>query len=173
MTDRPQNEYLRAKIMTASPQQLQTMLYDGAIRFCEQARAAMEARDIPNTHDRLLRAQKIVLELATSLKVEVAPELCRKLASLYNYVYRLLVEANLTKELAKLDEALGLLRYQRETWLMALEALRHPGASTATAPTAAEKSPAAASKAAPAAPPAAAAPTATSAAAGRILSVEG
>ena len=171
MSDKPQNEYLRAKIMTASPQQLQTMLYDGAIRFCEQARQAMEAADIPATHDRLLRAQRIVLELSTTLKMDIDPALCRRLASLYNYVYRLLVEANLSKSLAKLDEALQLLRYQRDTWLMALESLRRPSGEAPTA------------GAAPAAPAAAPAPAAGNPArpvkdpavgpAGRILSVEG
>jgi flagellar secretion chaperone FliS len=171
MSDKPQNQYLRAKIMTASPEQLQTMLYDGAIRFGEQARAAMEAKDIPTAHDRLLRAQNIVLELSTSLKVEVAPELCGKLASLYNYVYRLLIDANMSKSLAKLDEALNLLRYQRETWLMALEALRTLPASAPTAPVA--DLPPSAPQAVSLASPAAAAPSATIAAAGRILSVEG
>lgn len=151
--------------MTASPQQLQTMLFDGAIRFCEQARAAMEAKDVAATYDRLIRVQKIVLELSTSLKVEVAPDLCAKLASLYNYIYRLLIDANLKKDMAKLDEALNLLRYQRETWLMALESLRNPApagqsiqpsqdnpamkainkpAATATSPASAKSNPAAA-----------------------------
>ena len=124
MSNKPQKEYLKAKIMTAGPEQLQTMLYDGAVRFCEQGRQAIQDKDIPTTHDRLMRAQRIVLELSSGLKTEVNPELCGKLASLYNYVYRLLVDANLKRDLQKLDEALDLLRYQRETWSMALEKLR-------------------------------------------------
>ena len=35
--------YLRMRVMTATPEQLQMMLYDGAIRFAEQGRAALEA----------------------------------------------------------------------------------------------------------------------------------
>jgi flagellar protein FliS len=144
----------------------------------------MEARDIAATHDRLLRAQQIVLELSTSLKADVAPELCGKLASLYNYVYRLLIDANVTKDLAKLDEALGLLRFQRETWLLALESLRHPagsapagsvpaGRAAPSAPVPAAGPAKAPPMPAPKAPPAAAAPAAGKLAAGRILSVEG
>jgi len=145
MSDKPQNEYLKAKIMTARPDQLQTMLYDGAIRFCEQAREAVQNADAPTAHDRLMRAQRIVLELATSMKAELNPELCGKLAGLYNYVYRLLVDANLHKDLQKVDEALELLRYQRETWVLALEKLRldrcgdAPPAPGAQKPTAASK----------------------------------
>ncbi len=131
MSDKPRNEYFKSKIMTATPAQLQTMLYDGAIRFCEQARQAMTEKDIPATHDKLIRAQRIVLELSSSMKVELNPELCGKLASLYNYVYRLLIDANLNKDIAKVEEAVDLLRYQRETWLMALEKLREEHAPIA------------------------------------------
>ncbi|UCG17857.1 MAG: flagellar protein FliS, partial [Phycisphaerales bacterium] len=39
------NSYLRNAVMTATPEQLHLMLYDGAIRFTLQARDAIEARD--------------------------------------------------------------------------------------------------------------------------------
>jgi flagellar biosynthetic protein FliS len=42
-----------------------------------------------------MRAQKIVLELSTSLNRDVAPELCEKLGALYTYIYRLMVDANM------------------------------------------------------------------------------
>jgi flagellar protein FliS len=128
MSDKPQNEYLKAKILTATPEQLQTMLFDGAIRFAEQAKQAIADGDVPAVYDRTVRAQRIVLELSSSMNVEVNPELCGKLASLYNYLYRLLVEANLKRDVAKLDEALDLLRYQRETWQMALQKAREEAA---------------------------------------------
>jgi len=128
MSDSPLNEYLKAKIMTATPQQLQTMLYDGAIRFCEQARQAMLDKDIPTTYERIVRAQRIVVELSATMNVEVNPELCGRLASLYTYVYRLLVDANVQRDPAKIDEALGLLQHIRETWQMALNKLRADGA---------------------------------------------
>jgi len=34
--------YLKTKVFTATPEQLQLMLYDGAIRFGEQARVEVE-----------------------------------------------------------------------------------------------------------------------------------
>lgn len=123
MSEQPQNEYLRSQIMTASPERLQLMLFDGALRFCEQARQAMTDNDIPTVHDRLIRAQRIVMEMATNLRTDVNPELCSKLSGLYNYVYRLLVDANISHEPAKLDEAIDLLQYQRETWVLLLEKL--------------------------------------------------
>src|SRR6185295_15720865 len=112
--------YLRTKVFTATPEQLQLMLYDGAIRFGEQARAALEKKDFEQSFTLLTRAQKIIAEMTATLKHDVYPELCGKLASLYNFVYRKLIEANVEHTLEPLDEALGILRYQRQTWVMLL-----------------------------------------------------
>src|SRR6476661_6410137 len=106
--------YLRTKVFTATPEQLQLMLYDGAIRFGEQARLALEQKKFDQSFDLLSRTQKIIAEMTASLKHDVAPELCGKLASLYNYVYRKLIEANVDHQIQPLDEALNILRYQRE-----------------------------------------------------------
>ena len=142
MSDSPLNEYLKAKIMTATPQQLQTMLYDGAIRFCEQARQAMLDKDIPTTHERIVRAQRIVVELSATMNVQANPDLCGRLASLYTYVYRLLVDANIQRDPSKIDEALGLLQHIRETWLIALNKLRQDAAAAGDSGTGAAAQPA-------------------------------
>ena len=117
------NNYLKTKVFTATPEQLQLMLYDGALRFGEQARAALEKRNYEDSYRLISRVQKILTELSGSLKHDVAPELCGKLAALYTYAYRKLVEANVAHEMAALDEALGVLRYQRETWALLLDQL--------------------------------------------------
>jgi flagellar protein FliS len=110
------NPYLRTKILTAGPEELRLMLYEGAIRFCRLARAALEAREWEKSYNNLMRAQKIVLELSTSLNYQVAPELCTRLGALYTYIYRRLVDANVEHSIAALDEAIKLLEYERETW---------------------------------------------------------
>lgn len=113
--------YLRTRVFTATPEQLQMMLYDGAIRFSEQARPALEKKDWEASYNLISRAQKIITELTCSLKHEVAPELCGRLAALYSYVYRKLVEASTDHTIEALDDALKILRYQRETWAMLLD----------------------------------------------------
>lgn len=115
------NDYLRTKVMTATPEQLQLMLYDGAIRFAEQGKAALNEKKYDHSHDRLTRAQAIVVELINGLRPDVSPDLCGKLASLYNYAYLRLVEANMSHDVAVLDEALNILRYQRETWMLLIQ----------------------------------------------------
>ena len=117
--------------MTATPEQLQMMLYDGAIRFAEQAKAALEAKDYEKSYNTISRVQKIITELSCTLKRDQSPELCDKLTSLYAYVYKKLLEANVQHSLPALEEALGLLRYQRETWAMLLDQLGRQKAAAA------------------------------------------
>jgi flagellar secretion chaperone FliS len=131
MNQQAAQNYLKTKIFTATPEQLQLMLYDGAIRFGEQARVALEAKNFEQSYNMISRVQKIITEMTGSLKHEVAPDLCTKLAALYNYVYRKLVEANVDHTIASLDEALSILRYQRETWTMLLDQLGKTKAAAA------------------------------------------
>jgi flagellar protein FliS len=117
------NPYLRTKVMTASPEELRLMLYDGAIKFCRQAKVALDAQRIEDTYNHVTRAQRIVLELSSSLKHSVEPELCGKLSALYTYIYRLLIDANTNHESKPIDEALRLLEFERETWRMLMSKL--------------------------------------------------
>jgi flagellar protein FliS len=117
------NPYLRTKILTASPDELRLMLYDGCLKFCRLGGEQLkkDRPDFEAVYENFMRAQKIVLELSTSLNHGVAPDLCDKLASLYTYIYRLLVDANLERDAAKVDEAIKLLEYERETWLLYMQ----------------------------------------------------
>jgi flagellar protein FliS len=123
MNPQAARNYLKTRVMTATPEQLQMMLYDGAIRFCEQAAPAIEKKDWETTYQTLSKAQKIVTQLITSLKHDVSPDLCKKLASLYAYIHRKLVEACTKHNMDALVEAIRLLRHQRETWAMLMEQL--------------------------------------------------
>ncbi len=124
-------QYLRTKVLTATPEQLQLMLYDGALRFGEQARVALLARRFEDSYQNISQVQKILTELTCSLKPDVFPELCEKLGALYSYAYRQLVEANLNHNVQSLDEAMSVLRYQRETWALMMEQLGKQKAAAA------------------------------------------
>lgn len=121
------NPYLRTKILTASPQELRLMLYDGAIKFSRQAADALTAEDYETAYGALMRAQKIVLELSSSLNHEVAPELCSKLSGLYTFIYKKLVEANFQRKIEPVQDALKILEYERETWQLLIEKINTGG----------------------------------------------
>jgi flagellar secretion chaperone FliS len=124
MTTSGSDVYLRDAVLTASPEQLQLMLYDGAIRFTTQGRDALAAKDFEAVYDRFSRAQKIVLEMQGGLRHEVNPSLCSQMSALYNFVYRKLVDASINKDISAADDALNILRHQRETWVLLIDKVR-------------------------------------------------
>lgn len=116
MEPRQENPYLRETVLTATPEQLHLMLYDGAIRFASQGRDAILAKDIEGSYNKLTRAQKIIIEMQNGLNPEVNPELCGRMAALYNFIYQKLIDACVRREVQAVDDALTVLRYNRETW---------------------------------------------------------
>ena len=129
----PTQEYLKTKVMTASPEMLTLMLWDGAIRFAEQGKEAILRKDIEGSYKALVRSQKIITELTTSLKRDVDRDLTEKLAALYNFIYRRLVSANVTKDEKLVDDAIEIMRHQRETWVMLMDKLSKERVSEAQA----------------------------------------
>ena len=118
------NEYLRNAVLTASPEQLHLMLYDGAIRFTRQGADGIRARDWEKAFTGFSRAQKIILEMLNSLNYDVDRALCTRMAGLYNYIYKKLIEACADRNVQAAEDALQLLEYQRETWVMLIDKLR-------------------------------------------------
>lgn len=115
------NPYLRNQVLSAKPEELRLMLFDGAIRFLNLGRKGLVDKDYDVSYTNISKAQKIVLELSNSLNRDVMPEVTEKLSALYTYIYRLLVDASTTREPQPLDEAVNLLKYERETWAMLIE----------------------------------------------------
>jgi flagellar protein FliS len=118
------NAYLRSAVLTAPPEQLHLMLYDGAIRFARMGIDGIRKKNWENAFNGFSRAQKILLEMINSLNYDVDEDLCKRMASLYSFIYRKLVEASIHRDPRRGDEALGLLEYQRETWIMLIDRLR-------------------------------------------------
>lgn len=110
----PYAQYQTNKIMTASPAELTLMLYEGAIKFCNVAIVGIEQNDIQKAHNNIRKAQDVIDEFRSTLnhKYPVAEDFDK----VYVYIRRLLVEANMKKDKAILEEALTHLRTMRDTW---------------------------------------------------------
>lgn len=108
------NAYLRSKVMTATPAELTLMLYEGAIKFVNKAIMSIENDDVMGAHNNLMKTQRIIEELRASLdhKYPVAKEF----DTVYEYILRRLVEANIKKDKDILEEVLEHLRTMRDTW---------------------------------------------------------
>lgn len=122
--------YLENKILTATAEQLQLMLYEGAIRFSHVARSALEERNFEKAQDAFERADAILIELHSGLRPERDPDLCEKYALLYSFCARRLLEGNLRHDVALVDDALLILNSLRETWVLVLEKLAQERAAS-------------------------------------------
>ena len=107
-------QYNNSKILTASPAELTLMLYEGAIKFCNIAIAAIEKRDIEKAHVNIVKVENIITEFQSTLnhKYPVAEDF----DNVYRYLQERLLEANLKKDKDILEEVLGHLRVMRDTW---------------------------------------------------------
>ncbi len=118
------NAYLRQRVFSASPEELRLMLLEGALGFARQGAQGLRERNFEKSYQGIHQCQDILMELISALRPEIAPDLCKRLAALYTYMYRRLMEASSQRDADIVDEVISLLEYERETWLMAMEKLR-------------------------------------------------
>ena len=112
--------YRQTQVSTASQGKLLLMLFDGAIRFGNQALESMKQGEIELAHTKLLRAQDIVNELIFALNLDLG-EIASNLEQLYGYINDLLIQANIKKDPAKVEQALEMLSELRETWELVVQ----------------------------------------------------
>jgi flagellar protein FliS len=117
--------YRQVATQTASPGQLVLLLYNGIIRFLEQARAGF-ALDDPKEfneaiNNNLLRAQAIINELNQSLNLAEGGEFAQRMRGLYDYFDRRLQESNMTKTEPGIVEVLKHVTVLRDAWAEMLQ----------------------------------------------------
>ncbi|MCR4413528.1 MAG: flagellar export chaperone FliS [Thermoguttaceae bacterium] len=123
MTASIRENYLVTEVLTATPQKLHLMLVEAAIRAGQQARQHWRSGDNEAASEALIRAQEIMSELVAGLNREVEPDLVRRVASVYLFIYRSLMEANFLRDESKLADALRVLEIERQTWRAVCEKL--------------------------------------------------
>ncbi|MBN2290208.1 MAG: flagellar export chaperone FliS [Candidatus Glassbacteria bacterium] len=121
------NEYKEMSVLSAKPEQLILMLYDGALRFLRQAIKNLEEKNLEPAHNNLIRAQNILTELIASLNFDKGGEIAMNLFRIYEFMHYTLVQANVKKDpepARKIHEQLITLR---DSWAAALKNQRQPG----------------------------------------------
>jgi flagellar protein FliS len=108
--------YRQTQTQTAAPGELVLMLYRGAIRFVTSAIEAIDSKDIASAHTNLVKTQAIISELSQTLDVERGGEVASNLQSLYAYMLRRLIEANVRKDRRPAREVRRLLRELLQAW---------------------------------------------------------
>jgi len=125
----PRAKHLQDMVFSATPEDLVLMLYDGAVKFCNQSIMAMENDDIAKANEMSLRAQDIIRELQITLNTDY--EIANGLAQMYDYIHHLLVKGNISNNKELVEEARDHIREFRNTWKEAMKLAKQntPGAA--------------------------------------------
>lgn len=116
------NQYKQNTVMTATPEELTLMLYDGAIKYMNIAKYSIENNEMEKAHSSLIRAQDIVIELNTTLNMDYG--ISKNLRSLYDFIINRLIDGNIKKEAQPIEDALEIMTGIRDTWKEAMKEVK-------------------------------------------------
>lgn len=111
--------YQRNAVLTASPEKLVKMLYDGAIKNLEKSRIGLSDQKTarsPEVGQTLGNAIGILGELRASLDHAAGGQIARDLDRLYEFSLDQLSQANLTRSPTGVNNALQVMRTLKEGW---------------------------------------------------------
>lgn len=124
-----QQVHAQGGVETADPHGLVTLLLDGALERIRFARGCMLGGNVAGKGEAISKAIDIVGGLQGGLNHQIDTPLVGQLDSLYDYVNRRLLHANLRNDPDALDEATRLIGQIRESWVaIPVEARQVPGA---------------------------------------------
>ncbi len=117
------NNYKKASVETVPQEKLLLMLYDGALKNINNAKHAIEQKDINLAHQQIIKAEDIIVELMATLNMEY--DISHKLIVLYEYLLNELVQANVKKDISKLELVEEFLNELKNTWEDAIKQLKN------------------------------------------------
>lgn len=106
----------QAQLSDASPHRLIQMLMEGGLSRLAQARGAMQHGQVAVKGELISKAIGIIGGLREGLNLQSGGEIAANLDRLYEYMIARLVEANLSNDVALIDEVAGLLRNVKSGW---------------------------------------------------------
>jgi flagellar secretion chaperone FliS len=115
----PLQSYQQNAVNTASPGELTLMLYNGCLKFILIAKNGILEKNIQVKNTNIQKAQKIIQELMVTLNMEL--EVSKNMMSLYDYLNRRLIEANIKNDATILDEVEEFIIEFRDTWKQAIQ----------------------------------------------------
>ena len=114
--------YKKQQIMTATPEALTLMLYNGCLKFIKEGADALVEKNYEAANTSLQKAQNIISEFRVTLNMDY--EISHQLLPLYNYAYDRLVEGNLDDNFDAIKEATDIITELRDAWAQAMKKAR-------------------------------------------------
>jgi len=114
------DQYLEQMVESAGREALLMLLVEAAVNFIRRALFAFERERLDEVNTCLIKAQNIYLELVITLDLD-AGEFAGNLAMVYQFLYNLLIEANMEKDPEKMKTGLRLAEDIRDLWKETIE----------------------------------------------------
>lgn len=116
------NAYKQNSVTTASPGELTLMLYNGCLKFLVKGKEAIIDNNIQEKNTNIQKAQAIIKELMVTLNTD--QDVAKQMLSLYDYMNRRLIEANIKNDISMIDEVIELTTDFRDTWKQVIQITR-------------------------------------------------
>lgn len=118
----PYQAYQQNSVTQSTPGELTLMLYNGCLKFLNQAKKGIATKDIELKNTNIQKAQNILRELMITL--DPSQPISQSMGSLYEYMITRLVEANINNDTTIVDEVYGLTTEFRDTWKQVIQVNR-------------------------------------------------
>ncbi len=107
--------YKNNSVNFASKEQMLLMLLDGAVKFAKRGKLAIQEKDIKMAHNSITRTQDIFTELKVTLDPN-AGDWSKQMLNVYSFINDRLLQANIKKDEAIMDEVIPLIEEVRNIW---------------------------------------------------------
>lgn len=117
--------YKQQSVMTMTQGEMLNTLYDGLLKALYAAKGGLETRDYTVANRELIRAQKILNYLKTTLNHQY--EIANNLEMLYNFFLQQIVQANVRKSSEHMDDIIEMVTQLRDAFVQADKNVRSQG----------------------------------------------
>jgi flagellar secretion chaperone FliS len=114
------NTYQARALEGASPVELTIALYDGIVRFMNEAIDAVEQNDTDRRRAAVKRAMDIVMHLHVTLDRKQGGKPAEALTEFYTAIFALMLQGSQANSRLKFEQVIANVRNVREAWKQAL-----------------------------------------------------
>ena len=113
----PEDEYLRTKVMTASPHRLHLMVIDEMLKHSRNALKAIDTEDFEKSHTETVRAREYCAEVLSGIRDDQDASLAANVKEYFLHVQKYLFLADMQQDRKSAEQAIELLEGYRESWV--------------------------------------------------------
>ncbi|MBU0906069.1 MAG: flagellar export chaperone FliS [Firmicutes bacterium] len=115
----PYQSYQQNSVTQSTPGELTLMLYNGCLKFLNQAKKGIQTNNIELRNTNIQKAQAIIREFMVTLDQSIP--VSESMFNLYEYMNNRLIEANVKNDASIVEEVIGYTTEFRDTWKQVIQ----------------------------------------------------